>query len=312
MGCSDQEAGEDAAAGGAAGAAGQTDDEGGAAGVAGGLGDEGGAAGVAGGLGDEGGAAGVAGGLGDEGGMAGEVSTAGAAGEAGQPSVTDVPEPLGVYVDDYGYSHHIDTDAWSTMDSIFQITSFLPSEDYLLAQNSPDNAFAPSLYSRFDWAVDGDGELRYCQSSYDAESLTEAEAATADRGDFATGCGGFAWSFLFAPELIGHYLDEFGGEHTVTCASWSMGGATEGRFELLRLSNAERFLIAENADTNAYFPGAFSRFDWTRDAEGQLYFCQTAYDAASFEAALETPPSDPTDLEAGCGGFSFSRLTPTD
>ena len=53
--------------------------------------------------------------------------------------------------------------------------------------------------------------------------------------------------------------------------------------------------------------------------DGELYFCQTAYDAASAEAAQDTPRGDDTDPgTGGCGapnppdspnGFPWSKLT---
>lgn len=75
-------------------------------------------------------------------------------------------------------------------------------------------------------------------------------------------------------------------------------------------SNEGDFVIARNADTNEYNPGAFSRFDFATTDDGE-FFCQTAYDAATAEAALATTAADATDpTTTGCGGaFPWSALT---
>ncbi len=54
-------------------------------------------------------------------------------------------------------------------------------------------------YTRYDWAIDGDDNLRYCAATFAEETLQEAiDAPPSDRDDFdGTGCGGaFPWSLL--------------------------------------------------------------------------------------------------------------------
>ena len=76
--------------------------------------------------------------------------------------------------------------------------------------------------------------------------------------------------------------------------------------------DATSFLVAQNAATNTYNPGLWSRFDWTWH-EGRYWYCQSAYDAASEADALATPAADPADPPAGgCGGWPWSGLDPVD
>lgn len=58
-------------------------------------------------------------------------------------------------------------------------------------------------YTRYDWDLDGDGNLRYCAAVFGAETLEDAiDAAPSDRGDFdGVGCAGtFPWSLLILEE----------------------------------------------------------------------------------------------------------------
>lgn len=112
-------------------------------------------------------------------------------------------------------------------------------------------------------------------------------------------------------EIAGRYLDDFGGAHTIDDETWRQGeGEGASTFILLQVDNETDFAIARNGPDNAFSPDLFSRFDWTEDADG-LWFCQTAFDAASEAAAAAVPAAEPSDpANTGCGGFAWSALTP--
>jgi hypothetical protein len=58
-------------------------------------------------------------------------------------------------------------------------------------------------YTRYDWDLDDDGNLRYCTAVFGAATLQDAiDAPASDRDDFdGVGCGGmFPWSLLVAEE----------------------------------------------------------------------------------------------------------------
>ncbi|HEY5957204.1 MAG TPA: hypothetical protein VIV60_11645 [Polyangiaceae bacterium] len=220
-------------------------------------------------------------------------------------------DPTGVYNDDFGISHRIAAPAWNVGDDVFTFVAFDAEDDQLVAQNAATNAYFPGLYSRFDWATDADGRLRYCQTVYNAESATAATSvARADESDWEKGCAGFAWSTLTGPSILGSYLDSYQGSHVITAAAWVMGGQGASTFHLLVLSNAQRYLIAENDAANPYNPSKFSRFDWLSDETGALYYCQTAYAAESAAAALAVPAAVESDLAKGCAGFPWTKLVP--
>jgi hypothetical protein len=105
--------------------------------------------------------------------------------------------------------------------------------------------------------------------------------------------------------IIGSYDDEFGDTHTITETEWTNSA---GSFAISQWDNDEMWLVAQNAETNMYNPGQWSRFDWTWDGE-QLYYCQSVYDGLTIEDAL-AGSADASDLMAGCGTFAWTALTP--
>jgi hypothetical protein len=221
------------------------------------------------------------------------------------------PEDLtlaGSYVDNWGTEHTIDNDLWLQGSSAFQIISYNNATGTIIAQNDSENEYNPDLWSRFDWAT-VDGQLWYCQTAYAAET-EEAARATPEADASApaeAGCGGFGWTQLLEPlALRGEYGDSWGGEHTITQSTWVSGSAS---YTISQFDNDAQFLIAKNSEENEYSPGLWSRFDWT-SADGALWYCQTAYDAESEEAALATQAADPANpAETGCGGFGWTQLT---
>lgn len=237
---------------------------------------------------------------------AGSTSTAGAT----QATRTDSDDPLGVYEDDFGMSHHVDATAWTNESAVFSFVDFDAKLDQAVARNADQNQFNPGKFSRFDWATDENGQLRYCQTVFDAETQQAAAAIPrANQSSWTQGCSGFAWSILEGPAIIGSYADDWGGTHTIGGQAWIMGGATPAEFELLDLSNTKRYLVAQNAVTNQFSPGKFSRFDWAFDAAGGLYYCQTRFDAETEVEARAATAADSTDLAKGCAGFAWSKLT---
>ena len=107
-------------------------------------------------------------------------------------------------------------------------------------------------------------------------------------------------------EIIGNYTDNFGGTQQVTQTRWVSG--TLG-FQIRAYSNAGNFLAAQNDLTNAFSPGKFSRFSWTT-FQASLYFCQNPFSAETFEAAFSGAPDSTDPNTGGCGGFSWTQLTP--
>jgi hypothetical protein len=226
------------------------------------------------------------------------------------PGQTAYRFPVGSYEDDDHYPHDLSAATWASGTSHYTLLQINKVKRYVVARNGSTNAWNPGLYSRFDWTTDGHGKLYYCQSADDKNSAAEAEAVTtADPADPASGgCGGFAWSGLTELDTIpGSFVDNWNGTHTINAGQWTNGLS---RYHLVKLKGSASYLIALNGSDNAWNPGKYSRFDWTKAADGALYYCQSAYDkatAAEAEAVTAADPADPAN--GGCGGFAWSRLT---
>jgi hypothetical protein len=106
-------------------------------------------------------------------------------------------------------------------------------------------------------------------------------------------------------EIRGTWDDSWGGSHTIDETTWVSGSSV---FHVTSYDNEADVLIAENDAANEWNGGLWSRYDWTWSGT-QLYYCQTAYGAASEAEAEGTPRADDTDLAAGCGGFGWTELT---
>lgn len=106
----------------------------------------------------------------------------------------------------------------------------------------------------------------------------------------------------------GSYVDNWKGTHLISATKWINGLSS---YTVSKVDTTNDFLIAENDPDHPYNPGKFSRFDWARDATGDLYFCQSAYDKGSAAEAEAVTSADDSDLTgSGCGGFSWSKLIP--
>ena len=106
-------------------------------------------------------------------------------------------------------------------------------------------------------------------------------------------------------ELIGDWVDDFGGTHSITAETWTMGDSV---FAITQFDNDASWLVAQNDANNPFNPDLWSRMDWSADG-ADYWFCQTVFDGADEAAALGATPADSSDLSAGCGGFSWSLLT---
>jgi hypothetical protein len=113
------------------------------------------------------------------------------------------PEIVGTYIDSWDITHVITETTW-TQDSDTGVSTWLFSvvdneQDFLVAQNGPDNDMYPGLYSRFDWTVTDGDRLWICQEVFSANTEEDAlNAPPPSRDDPEnTGCGDWGWTELF-------------------------------------------------------------------------------------------------------------------
>jgi hypothetical protein len=112
--------------------------------------------------------------------------------------------------------------------------------------------------------------------------------------------------------LAGAWTDEYDTVHEIDETRWTQTypGYDPYVFDIASWDGAERRVVAQNGADNAYDPGLWSRFDWLDADDGHLYYCQSAFSAATQAEAEATPGADASDLEGGCGGFPWTDLTP--
>ena len=108
-------------------------------------------------------------------------------------------------------------------------------------------------------------------------------------------------------EIAGSWADGWGGTQEISSETWTSGDAV---FHISQFDNDADYAIAQNDAANEWNPDLWSRFDWTWHTDGVLYYCQTAYAAASETDALATAAADASDpTTTGCGGFSWTSMT---
>lgn len=128
---------------------------------------------------------------------------------------------------------------------------------------------------------------------------TDEDTNTADSGDTNTDI-----------EIAGSWVDGYGSDHVVSNTEWSSYGGSSV-VHLSQYDNDNNFAVGQNDAANDYNPGLYSRYDWFEDSSGQLWYCTTAYDAATEEDAASTPAPSTTDpATSGCGSFPWSTLNP--
>ena len=141
---------------------------------------------------------------------------------------------------------------------------------------------------------------------------TGANGSDSDSGSDSGTDGSGSTGDMNLLEIAGAYVDNFQQMHEVGDELWVMSGdGYELRFEIETFDNDGDMLVARNGEDNGSAEGQYSRFTWFTDAEGQLWYCQDPYDAASVEAAMQAdPPDSSMPGDGGCGIGSWSALDP--
>lgn len=235
--------------------------------------------------------------------------------ETDNPDSTGL-ELVGTYTDNWLGSHTITEEIWDTGPGyVFNISQYDNSAGYLLAQNDENNDPQygnPGKWSKFQWTLNENGGLYYCQSIYDAATEEDAMGANGNPADLSAGCSGFSWTELRGNmNLHGDYVDNYGTPHSINPFTWVMG-TEPSVFHISEYSNDDGYALAQNDENNEWSPGLYSKFEWTTDTDGTWFYCQSAYNAETLEDAKNTS-SDSSNLETGCGemGAAWSALNAT-
>lgn len=218
---------------------------------------------------------------------------------------------IGSYTDSSLVSHTITEDVWdSGPERVFNISQYDNNSGFLIAQNGENNNPQygnPERWSKFQWYRNDDGELSYCQSISDASSEDAALTANADVADLSLGCAGRPWTEIrLNMDLSGDFVDSAGAPHSINAFTWAVGTAPS-LFHIIESSNDDDYALAQNDDGNAFYPGLYSKFEWTTNPDGEWFYCQSTSDASSLDDAKGIT-ADRDDLLTGCGMEPWTGL----
>ena len=111
-------------------------------------------------------------------------------------------------------------------------------------------------------------------------------------------------------QTSGSWTDNFNGSYTITNASISVITANGSSYLYHILANGSNYVICLNDSTNPFYADLYSKFVFTNIATNEFNLCQPFYNEPS-QASIENSndPTNPNDLDTGCGGFVWSLLT---
>ena len=109
--------------------------------------------------------------------------------------------------------------------------------------------------------------------------------------------------------VLGEFVDDYGGRHTVSHEQWVQHPAN--RYRIVRWSPEGQYLIAQNDSSNRGAPRRWTRIDWMPLPGMPPYewaFCFSAYDAATAAVAESSAVARRSTPRTGCNGFPFTRM----
>ncbi len=106
-------------------------------------------------------------------------------------------------------------------------------------------------------------------------------------------------------EVQGVWESNFGTQERITQGAWDQA-------EIVSYDNDLNLAITQNPEDASFSPNKFNRIVWTEPESGSFYYCFVDFGLDTEEDALRsTNSADDSDPETdGCGGFSWTKLTP--
>jgi hypothetical protein len=214
---------------------------------------------------------------------------------------------FGTWASSFGGYSEISNSAWDGA----LVIKWDPANRWVITQNASNDPYNPAAFNKLVWTEPKDGSFYYCTVDYGlvtaqmAEDTTKtADASAPDK----SGCGGFSWTKLTATDAIaiaGKYNDNFGGKSVISSTHWDAAW-------MAKFDNGKRYAITQNPADDKYSPNKFQKLVWTAPQAGSFYVCTVDYglDSADLAEATTKTADDATPDKSGCGGFSWTKLTP--
>ena len=221
--------------------------------------------------------------------------------------VVATPGIYGTYSSAFGGYEEVSATAWDEM----TIVKLDAAARIAITQNPADDPYNPSKFNKIVWTTPKGGSFYYCYVDYGLATADLASATTKTADDSAPdtkGCGGFSWTKLTATAPIaiaGKYNDNFGGKSIVSSRWWDTAS-------MQKFDSTLRWAITQNAANDPYNPSKFAKVVWTAPTAGSFYTCMVDYGLDSADLAMATTKTadDSAPDKSGCGGFSWTKLTP--
>lgn len=206
--------------------------------------------------------------------------------------------------------------------SMQHITHYDNEKGFLVGQNYGDGSYNPGLWSRVDWVKDTSDSYWICTTHYDAanETMAMLDHPDHDHSLYETsGCNTYPFSQISkastdAISIAGSWEDSYATKITISQYFYveTYFSGTPSLVYISQFSEDDDYLVGLNDGPGSYYPGMYSRIDWTTDADGGLHLCTSHYEAPDEATALI--PAATTDHTlydtTGCNGFPFSSLAP--
>ena len=229
----------------------------------------------------------------------------------GGSSAVAALELVGTWTNNYGSTETVSETTWDNGYSALSIASYDNDDNWVVVQSPPDDEYTPNQYSKYVWTEEEAGVVYYCTVSFGLATLEEAEASedTSDPSALTTdGCGGFAWTQLTAFELVGTWTNNYDGTETVSETTWDNGYSA---LSIASYDNDDNWVVVQSPPDDEYTPNQYSKYVWTEEEAGVVYYCTVSFGLATLEEAeASEDTSDPSALTTdGCNGFAWTELT---
>ncbi len=111
-------------------------------------------------------------------------------------------------------------------------------------------------------------------------------------------------------KISGQWTDNFGTSWVINSSTITniLNNGASSVFEIL-VTDSNSVICLNNLN-NSFDANLFSKFVFTNITNNTFNLCQPFFNETS-QAAIQnsTDPTDPNDLEVGCGGFAWSEMT---
>lgn len=120
----------------------------------------------------------------------------------------------------------------------------------------------------------------------------------------------YAWTRGW--EMTGQWSSEFNTTITINETAWREDGSFPNRFSILGFNDYENTVYYFTDADSSFNQGKYGKIVYTTPINGQAYYCQVVFDAATLEEAQGSTAVANTDnpkASGSCGIGTFTTIT---